>query len=598
MSARVKRSRGAQALRGKPFFFRRLQLRGQLFVSCTLLMFLWLAIFAFDSVKRVESMVGDQVSMSQEANLTQTSAQLTYHMEEMERLSEILLLNHVFQEQTPYFATRSVPVSQLLEEANHYFRQKELLENVQRTYATYDIRVYLSDDMLYAREGRSFFPESDVSTQGWYQRLPTGRSTSDWVTLNAKLDEGSHSPTHERRFTLARRLTINGQSDSIGVLTVSMFPSTLQDMLVSSFGELGGSLYLLDGSGLCVASSAGAAHLTNSIAKAALSSEAETLSTPSGSMIARHSALKDSDYTLLSLVPLTIIQHAGEGMLNASLVTLVLLALATLVLINFLSNRLSYRIHALARSMTDVGGGAFSTEVRVHADDEIGLIENKLNAMSQQLSRLVAEIHVSERRKRAAELRALQAQINPHFLYNTLDTINWMAMEYGATDISSIAVALGNFFRQSLSGGEDVITLEEEMALTRLYVEIQQTRMGNKLNITYDIPDDVLPLKTIKLLIQPLVENAVKHGFGGLCEQSGHIHISAERAQEMLIVRVLNDGIGLTDESSAHRHAHSGYGLKNIVERLKLHFGEESELTIQPGKDGIGVIVQIIWRAQ
>ena len=171
---------------------------------------------------------------------------------------------------------------------------------------------------------------------------------------------------------------------------------------------------------------------------------------------------------------------------------------------------------------------------------------------------------------------ALQAQINPHFLYNTLDSIFWTAQEYHADEIGKMVVALSNVFKLSLNKGEKFITLEKELELVSNYLAIQQMRFGDTLHTKIDVPFELYNQKILKFLLQPLVENSLQHG---LSEQgmNGTIHISATTDGTFLLISVEDDGVGLS--CSPEEAIENGYALKNIRERIQLCYGADCGLS-------------------
>jgi two-component system sensor histidine kinase YesM len=192
-----------------------------------------------------------------------------------------------------------------------------------------------------------------------------------------------------------------------------------------------------------------------------------------------------------------------------------------------------------------------------------------------------------QKQKRIAELKALQAQINPHFLYNTLNAITWQAADQGASEISILANSLGKFFRLSLSKGNEVISLKDEIEHVRSYLDIQRIRYKSKLNYQIHVDHELLGISTIKLILQPLVENSIYHGIK-LKEQEGQINISFSKHIEdngitVIKMCVEDNGIGIEDDKlksineclmEGNSIQKEGYGIYNVNERIKLYYGD------------------------
>ena len=198
-----------------------------------------------------------------------------------------------------------------------------------------------------------------------------------------------------------------------------------------------------------------------------------------------------------------------------------------------------------------------------------------------------------KKKKRKAELQILHEQIKPHFLYNTLDTIQWMAKKYQAQDIVDIVLALSNFFRISLSQGKEYITLEQEVEMVKSYLDIQKFRYEELFDYQIDMEACILKCRVLKLSLQPLVENAVSHGLEGKIEQ-GTVRIIVENSAQTLFLRVRDNGIGMPedqvnrlntqfasgDTAAASTQQRGGIALRNVNSRIRLMFGENYGLHI------------------
>lgn len=242
-------------------------------------------------------------------------------------------------------------------------------------------------------------------------------------------------------------------------------------------------------------------------------------------------------------------------------------------------------------------------EFRYDCGDEIGQLTASYNQMlrssnemldrekqySHQLEEKNAAIELEQRLKRRAELQALQAQINPHFLYNTLDSIRWKAEAAGAQDISKMVWDLANFFRISISRGREIIPMEQEVRHVRSYLDIQKMRYGERLDYRIEIPEEIMKLYTVKLLIQPLAENAIYHGIKE-ADRNGTITITAGTEEKGIWICVHDDGLGIEPEALSILNADlargvtvsdSGYGIFNVNERVRLNFGPEYGLELK-----------------
>ncbi len=246
------------------------------------------------------------------------------------------------------------------------------------------------------------------------------------------------------------------------------------------------------------------------------------------------------------------------------------------------------KLHDVTTTITKNDLQALMTSDNVDEITELGM---SFNIMIGKIKMLDSKIKEQENLKKA-ELRALQAQINPHFLYNTLDTIIWMAESKKTDQVVKIVTALSNFFRISLSKGMDWITIGEEVERIRSYLTIQKMRYRDILDFKIDVEEDVAENTILKLLLQPLVENALYHGIKNK-RQRGMIHVRARRKGENeVLLEVEDDGIGFTpeklhqlraelDEDQGDIKLESGFGLGNVNKRIRLYYGEPYGLSVQ-----------------
>jgi two-component system sensor histidine kinase YesM len=264
----------------------------------------------------------------------------------------------------------------------------------------------------------------------------------------------------------------------------------------------------------------------------------------------------------------------------------VLIALVTLLLAFiaswYFTNSIVRPVGKLQRLMKKVEGGELNLRFRSKTNDEIGQLGNSFNNMVKEIEHLIDQVYIEQREKREAELKILQAQIKPHFLYNTLDTIQWMAQDRDATDIVEIVGALTTLFRISLNKGNEIIKLEEEIQHIESYLFIQMARYEDKLTYEVNIPPELLQYNVLKIILQPLIENAIYHGIK-TNHGTGHIRVGASKEDNKLLLYVEDNGRGIAPKRLAeiNQYLHMdrqdgqerGYGLFNVNERIKLSYG-------------------------
>ncbi len=272
-----------------------------------------------------------------------------------------------------------------------------------------------------------------------------------------------------------------------------------------------------------------------------------------------------------------------------------------LVFINILlSSRIAKPIEQLEKYVKEIENGDFCREVEVSGSYEIEHLGKAINSMVKQTRKLMDDIIAEQEAKRRSELDALQAQINPHFLYNTLDSIVWMTENERYKDAVCMVTSLARLFRISLSRGKNIIPVSDELEHVKNYLIIQSFRYSDKIKYSIEAEPQVLNCATIKLIVQPLVENSIYHGIEYM--DNGEIDIKAYRRGDDLYIDVIDNGPGMPQEQvdallsgekdTSNRDRGSGIGIQNIQERIKLYFGAEYGLVIYSEPD-VGTTARI-----
>ena len=276
-----------------------------------------------------------------------------------------------------------------------------------------------------------------------------------------------------------------------------------------------------------------------------------------------------------------------------------LLFLCALLLSSLLSKAITQPIRILQNSMSKVVKGEFDTAlVPETAQNEIGDLTHSFNLMTQQIQSLIAQNIKEQKQKRKSELKALQSQINPHFLYNTLDSIIWMAETGANQDVVLMTSSLARLFRQSISNDDELVSIRQELEYTRSYLTIQKMRYKDTLDFQIEAENEILDYKIVKLTLQPLVENAIYHGIK-FKEGIGTVHISGSLEDNCIMIVISDNGIGMTEEQLSHifeprtpSTKSSGVGINNIQNRLHLYYGENYGLEFE-SEEQFGTTVYI-----
>jgi len=306
--------------------------------------------------------------------------------------------------------------------------------------------------------------------------------------------------------------------------------------------------------------------------------------------------LQNADWTLVGVSSLDGLQVIRRQMVEI----LVFVGLILLVIVIgsgiFIAGKITNPIKKLEEAMKDINLELKAVEIDTMGSYEATSLAIQFNKMLKRIESLLAEISEKEKYLRTYELTALHSQINPHFLYNTLDTIVWMAEFNDSEKVIAITKSLAQFFRLSLSQGEEMITLANEIDHVKQYLFIQKQRYAEKLNYSFDIDETVLEVKVPKIILQPIVENAIYHAIREL-DRPGHIEVSAKIVDETIILAITDDGDGfdtklLQSDKPSTKVKLGGVGLNNVNKRIQLYYGEMFGLEID-SEIGKGTVVRI-----
>ncbi|KIL40948.1 histidine kinase [Gordoniibacillus kamchatkensis] len=304
-------------------------------------------------------------------------------------------------------------------------------------------------------------------------------------------------------------------------------------------------------------------------------------------------ALPSLHWKLIGVIPTDIYKAQNKYVLTVTAVAIGIALLFTVALVLFFIQRVTRPLTVLAETMKDINPeGAFPT-YEVKSTDEVGLLLHSFNRLYDRIGRLMDQVQKNEAMKKEADILALQAQINPHFLYNTLSSIHWIALMNKDKLISEMVGALSDFLRFSLNKGEDFCSVQQEIAHAQNYAYIMSMRFQEKFDIAFYVDPQLLPLPMLKLLLQPLIENSIMHGIQKKKEKA-HIYVHGERQKGAMKFVVEDTGVGIErdklldlmsklrgEEGAKPEPGKSGYGLRNVHHRLLLHYGSETGLRIE-----------------
>lgn len=468
-------------------------------------------------------------------------------------------------------------------------------------------RDYVSNIALFSKDGElvdtvpaaRIKTDLDVTKEEWFsdtlERTENLHFTMPHVQYIFDNDENQYTWV----ITLTRAVELTrGVSTEQGILLIDITYGSLKQLLDSITMGNHGYLYMISSGGQLIyhpqMQLIDAGQLEENIQAAVGYRDGNYRESYQGRI--RDVTVKSVGYTGWKLVGVTPEQDSYLNTLKTKLfmVFLVGLFLLILMIINAsISSRITVPIRELEKSVNALETGNLDAEVYQGGSYEIRHLGRSIGDMAKQIKVLMQDIVAEHESKRKSEFDTLQSQINPHFLYNTLDIIVWMIENEQKSEAVKVVTALARFFRISLSKGKSIITVRDELEHVRNYLMIQQMRFKNKFTYTIDAAPEVLGLASLKLMLQPLVENAIYHGME-FKDGDGLIAVTAVQKEDGLWFTIQDNGLGMTEEqveSLLTEHAHvsskrgSGIGVKNVNERIRLYFGNEYGLSIESEPD-------------
>lgn len=444
------------------------------------------------------------------------------------------------------------------------------------------VTLYVGDDLLYSRHGDMLSGLSRISGTGWWNRL---MSDNRHAILYTRQEEGDGPPI----LTLARKVrNLSALNEAQAVVCIDLPVEELLQILRQGRTVEGSHSLIVDSDGAVVLSSEEEVPAMDYRDLIRQTTTGSSLAPYRGRFYAQSKRIDNTDWHLVVLVSYSRLLIGSIRAWFGVIALIVAAAVPTLLLAKRILNGMTGRIQALGNHMQSVRTGMLEPTASDPNRDEIGIMTDDYNYMIMRMQELLQQQYVTGMEAQASELLALQSQINPHFLYNTLDMVLWMARDNNTKEIQTTVKALAKFYRLTLSKGYDVITLNEELEIVQNYMIIQHLRFGDGVTLTVDVEEKLLECRLPKITLQPIIENALLYGILPKPDRNGRILITGRLEDGEVSLAVEDDGLGFggdairTQDGDADTNGYgkSGYGLYNIERRLCLTFGIDRCLTV------------------
>ena len=463
-----------------------------------------------------------------------------------------------------------------------------------------NIALFSEDGMLVeAVPAARLKPNLDVTGEPWFRDALEKTENQHFSLPHVQYIFDNNENQYRWVISLSRAVELtSGTSTAQGILLVDISYSSLEQLFDGVTAGKGGYVYLISSDGELLyhpkMQLIDSGRMQENNVAAAAYKDGNHMEEFDGS--SRFVTIKSIGYTGWKVVGVTPENVVTLNTIKTRLfiVFIIALILFILALINsYISSRITNPIKELEKSVGILEEGNLDVPVYAGGSYEIQHLGKSIGDMAAQIRLLMKDIVTEHEAKRKQEFDTLQSQINPHFLYNTLDIIVWMIENEQKAEAVKAVTALARFFRISLSKGKSIITVRDELEHVRNYLMIQHMRYKNKFTYAIEADEDVLELASLKLMLQPLVENAIYHGMEFM-DGDGEILLKVWKEEGDLYFSVIDNGLGMTEEqvgnlftgaSHVDSKRGSGIGVKNVNERIKLYFGEKYGLSIESEPD-------------
>jgi two-component system, sensor histidine kinase YesM len=409
----------------------------------------------------------------------------------------------------------------------------------------------------------------------WFQRTRMEMGTPVWQIVDTDSIENDYIKKKLRLFMMTRLIRDDAGNESgivmIGIPVEAVLPEIAADPAAEQLlPEAASQLLLLQNDDLL----SGSEDLFNRLS---LDTVGQDITTRDGYLINR-SVVKQMGWELLRVTPQAQFTDHLQKLQNRSIVWLIGFSLILCISFILIMFKVISPLKILHRSMVKVGSGNFTSIANIKGNDEIAMLSHKFNDMVLNLRKLIERLSEEQKRKEEARFQALQAQVKPHFLFNTLNSIKWSASLSGAEHVSDMITSLGLLLNYAMKNDNEFTILREELVFLQNYVHLQNIRFDNEVSLEIHVPEELLEASILKFTLQPLVENSILHGK----RSNLIIVIEAKTDGEDLQITVRDNGyaalarqsLDFVEDNPLTSSKFSGIGLNNINDRLKMHFGE------------------------
>ena len=544
-------------------WFNGIKLRYKLAIFYSLFCFLPVMLLFWLSFLQMRSIIDDKGKMNLQSYLQQSVSSMDRTLDGYNSLSDYIAFDRTLAEVfSMEYGTPYEQYEQLTQKVDPILRTASYFHGGMQ-----QITIYTDNGMV--KHDTTVAPVSEIEETDWYQK------TLEHPGLNW------FANYQEETLFSARKLAFSGAREGVNILYMDVDYQKLftpyAETLISECG-----LYITDQDGKLVFEESSFSG-KNQNYDLTYSEFLEQRDRGSTDYIILCEQSNTTGWTVWLYQPVGL---AGEAMRPIGVmagVTILICIFAAVLAYFITSGMVSSRIERLTHFMQEVQEGSMDMQMESDDRDEIGMLYRGFGSMMKRIRTLINEVYLSKITQKEAELKALQAQINPHFLYNTLSLINWKALAAGEEDISRMTLALSTFYRTALNRGRNVLQVETELSNTRAYLEIQSMLHDGDFDYEIEAQTEILQCESLNLILQPLVENAIHHGIEEKTDGRGKITVRGWKEDNCVWFMVEDNGVGMEQEVADKilTMESKGYGVRNVDERIRLCYGEKYAMKVE-----------------
>lgn len=544
-------------------WFNGIKLRYKLAIFYSLFCFLPVMLLFWLSFLQMRSIIDDKGKMNLQSYLQQSVSSMDRTLDGYNSLSDYIAFDRTLAEVfSMEYGTPYEQYEQLTQKVDPILRTASYFHGGMQ-----QITIYTDNGMV--KHDTTVAPVSEIEETDWYQKTLEHPGLNWFVNYQ------------EKTLFSARKLAFSGAREGVNILYMDVDYQKLftpyAETLISECG-----LYITDQDGKLVFEESRFSG-KNQNYDLTYSEFLEQRDRGSTDYIILCEQSNTTGWTVWLYQPVGL---AGEAMRPIGVmagVTILICIFAAVLAYFITSGMVSSRIERLTHFMQEVQEGSMDMQMESDDRDEIGMLYRGFGSMMKRIRTLINEVYLSKITQKEAELKALQAQINPHFLYNTLSLINWKALAAGEEDISRMTLALSTFYRTALNRGRNVLQVETELSNTRAYLEIQSMLHDGDFDYEIEAQTEILQCESLNLILQPLVENAIHHGIEEKTDGRGKITVQGWKEDNCVWFMVEDNGVGMEQEVADKilTMESKGYGVRNVDERIRLCYGEKYAMKVE-----------------